>query len=109
MSEARNCPKCGGEMEKGYIITPAIRWSKEKHMHVSLGQELIVSWGLKLANIGAYRCTKCRLVLFHYPLLKAEITPDSFLKKCGRCGEIIPIASDYCPKCGTKQTKGVES
>ncbi|NWG11174.1 hypothetical protein HXY33_05430 [Candidatus Bathyarchaeota archaeon] len=107
--KVKKCPKCRGEMEKGYIITPAIRWSKEKHMHVALGQELVVPWGLKLANVEAYRCKKCRLVLFHYPIPKAEITPDSFLKKCIKCNEEIPIASEYCSFCGAKQTSNIES
>jgi ribosomal protein L40E len=91
-------------MENGYIITPAIRWSKEKHTQVAFGQEVIVPWQLTaIPNIEAYRCTKCRLVLFHYPIPTAEITPDSFVKKCVRCGERIPIASECCPKCGAKQ------
>jgi hypothetical protein len=110
MSEVKKCPKCSGGMEKGYIITQAIRWSKEKHTQWAFGQELIVSWQLQaIPNIEAYRCTKCRLVLFHYPISTAEITPDSFLKKCAGCGERIPIASEYCSVCGAKQTRGVKS
>lgn len=58
-----------------------------------------------LPNVEAYRCTSCRLVLFHYRIPQAEITPKSFLKKCAKCAEEIPIASEYCPKCGTKQEK----
>jgi Zn-finger nucleic acid-binding protein len=98
------CPKCDTEMENGYIITNAIRWSKKKHTQVAFGQEVIVPWHITaLSNVEAFRCPQCRLVLFHYEIPRAEITPESFLKKCIKCGETIPVASDYCPKCGAKQ------
>lgn len=35
--------------------------------------------------------------------LKPEETPKSFLKKCIKCGAEIPIASEECPICGSKQ------
>lgn len=31
------------------------------------------------------------------------ITPKNFLKQCIKCGKEIPIASEICPYCGTKQ------
>jgi len=31
-------------------------------------------------------------------------TPKAFMKKCAQCGKQIPIASEECPYCGTKQT-----
>jgi ribosomal protein L40E len=34
---------------------------------------------------------------------KTEETPKSFLKKCIKCGAEIPIASEECPICGSKQ------
>jgi len=34
---------------------------------------------------------------------KAQVTPKSFLKRCVKCGEEIPIASEQCPVCGQKQ------
>jgi predicted RNA-binding Zn-ribbon protein involved in translation (DUF1610 family) len=106
MSELKKCPGCNGELEKGYIITQAIRWSKQKHTQWAFGQEVIIPWQLQaIPNIEAYRCAKCRLVLFHYPIPTVEITPDSFIKTCVRCGARLPIASDYCPKCGAKQEK----
>jgi hypothetical protein len=30
-------------------------------------------------------------------------TPKSFLKRCTNCGQEIPIASETCPFCGSKQ------
>ena len=104
VGEIVNCPECGGAMEKGFIISNAVRWSDKKHAQWALGQEAIIPVNLAaLSNVEAYRCPKCRLVLFHYQIPRAEITPESFLKKCIKCGEAIPIASDYCPKCGAEQ------
>jgi len=36
-------------------------------------------------------------------------TPKSFLKNCTKCGKEIPIASEECPYCETKQPKYVAS
>ena len=30
-------------------------------------------------------------------------TPNTFLKRCVKCGKEIPIASEECPYCGSKQ------
>jgi ssDNA-binding Zn-finger/Zn-ribbon topoisomerase 1 len=104
--EVEKCPECGAEMEKGYIITQAIRWSKEKHTQWALGTELIVSWQLSaIPNVEAYRCTNCKLVLFHYQKSRFEETPKSFLKTCINCKQQIPIASELCPFCGQGQSK----
>jgi hypothetical protein len=32
-----------------------------------------------------------------------ERTPNAFMKKCVECGEEIPVASEQCPSCGSKQ------
>jgi len=34
-----------------------------------------------------------------------EKTPKSFLKKCVDCGKEIPLASEQCPYCGSKQNR----
>jgi rRNA maturation endonuclease Nob1 len=34
--------------------------------------------------------------------------PKAFLKKCVKCGREIPIASEECQYCGTKQPEYVE-
>jgi len=41
-------------------------------------------------------------ILARHPL-NAEETPMSFLKKCVNCGREIPIASEQCQFCKTKQ------
>jgi len=34
-----------------------------------------------------------------------ERTPTAFMKKCVQCGVEIPIASEECPSCGSKQPR----
>jgi len=96
MSEVKKCPECGGAMEKGYIITEGIRWSKEKHARLALWEDFI-------PNVEAYRCTNCKLVMIPHGYEKDKPTPKSFLKNCVRCRKEIPIASEECPHCGAKQ------
>jgi hypothetical protein len=104
VSEVKKCPECSREMEKGYIISEAIRWSNEKHELWACGQEFVVPWQFwTLPNVKAYRCTNCRLVLFNYGVVMPSETPRYFLKKCAKCGEEIPIASEECQYCGAKQ------
>ena len=105
--EVKKCPECGREMEKGYIISDGIRWSNEKHELWGLGQEFIVHWRLlTIPNVEAYRCTKCKLILFHYEKVTPSETPKSFLRKCVKCGKGIPLASEKCKYCGAKQPEG---
>ena len=66
------CPLCGSKMEKGYIASKMISWSAKKISNWSFkglfGGELIVSSGYPyfIVNIEAYRCKKCKLVIFKY-------------------------------------------
>lgn len=46
MSEARKCPKCGGEMEQGYLDGAA--WCKGEPFHIGSGKIIYV-----------YRCENC--------------------------------------------------
>jgi hypothetical protein len=75
MSEVEKCPKCGGEMERGYIPIGirGLRWSTRKHKWgaSSLFQgsvENLIGNRLRfyMANVEAYRCAKCKLVLAYY-------------------------------------------
>ena len=59
------CPLCGSKMEKGFIITTEIVWSNKEHKHFDIGEKIVpLSW--YLANVEAYRCKKCKLVIFRY-------------------------------------------
>jgi len=66
------CPLCGSKMEKGYVASRMISWSDKKMKNLSLtglfSGELIVSRGYPylIVNVEAYRCRKCKLVIFRY-------------------------------------------
>jgi hypothetical protein len=64
------CPLCGSKMEKGVIgVGRGIVWSKEKHTTIwkrLFGNDIIVRAGWAAANLEAYRCRKCKLVIFRY-------------------------------------------
>lgn len=70
------CPLCNSRMEKGYVASKIISWS-DKKIKNSLtgffgaglfGGEIIVSRGYPylIVNVEAYRCKKCKLVIFRY-------------------------------------------
>jgi len=71
-SEVKKCPKCGSEMEKGYIASRMVSWSNRKISNWSFkglwNGEIIVSRGYPytITNVEAYRCRKCKLVTFNY-------------------------------------------
>jgi hypothetical protein len=69
------CPKCGGEMEKGYVpvMNRGLQWSTKKHkwMADSYWQESVESltgdfYRLTVRNLEAYLCRKCRVVALEY-------------------------------------------
>jgi DNA-directed RNA polymerase subunit M/transcription elongation factor TFIIS len=112
MSEVKKCPKCGGEMERGYLITDGtqIRWAHEPHKLIMRGEVLMDVIPVITMNFKAHRCSDCKLILFNYEHLAPQPpseTPKTFLKKCTRCGKNIPLASEECPYCGAKQKKHV--
>ena len=88
LSSVKKCPNCGGKLVEGYLAIPR---------------------GTDLFYIGTYdnapalKCERCGIAIIDYGVVMRAHTPRDFLKKCVKCGEEIPIASEYCPKCGTKQ------
>lgn len=72
MSDVMKCPKCGGELEKGYVAAKLVAWTNEKISNWSLkglwSGQLIINGGYpyNIQNVEAYRCTKCQLVIFEY-------------------------------------------
>jgi len=66
------CPLCGSRMEKGYLASASAAWSERKISDWSLrglwGGELVIGEGFAFGinNVEAYRCKKCRLVIFKY-------------------------------------------
>jgi hypothetical protein len=106
----RKCPVCGTELEKVYVNAPrGVLWFKKKprvHLTTIFDSRLIVRVPLWHAfDLPALKCKNCNFIAFigtSQPWQTA--TPESFLKNCVSCGKAIPIASDYCPRCGAKQS-----
>jgi len=106
-SEVKKCPKCGGQMvEAKRLVTRAFSLRGVVLPGVSLAKK-----GDILGDrIIPFYCKDCGYIEFYKspPAEYAGYTPESFLKKCVECGKEIPIASDYCPKCETKQKEKEE-
>jgi len=67
VSEVKKCPECCGEMEKGFLIAPRpLWWDTKKHSWAAYGGERLMDFTFMVRNIEAYRCVKCKLVLFKY-------------------------------------------
>ena len=61
------CPKCGKEMEEGYIRTgqPWLSWVDHKTWN-NLSGEILVGGELKGAHLPAFRCEDCHMVIARY-------------------------------------------
>ena len=66
------CPLCGSQLEKGYLASASAAWSNRKISNWSIrglwNGELVIGDGFafRINNIDAYRCKKCKLVIFQY-------------------------------------------
>jgi hypothetical protein len=105
LASIARCPICGEELEKGYIgASRGITWDVKKSKRIFVyiwSSALILPFSTQ--NIPALRCKKCRLALFHYGKEMPLETSKSYLKTCVECGKEIPLASEECEYCGTKQ------
>ena len=52
-----------------------------------------------------YICPKCGKVELEVANPENVLLSRKFLKKCVKCGEKIPLASELCQFCGAEQTK----
>jgi hypothetical protein len=90
------CLKCGLEMQSLGLKTFAV------------GEFLTSIEGMQFEVYACPRCRESRLFLpdptrvFHKTLQDSG-TSKSHLKKCVKCRKNIPIASEECQFCGTKQ------
>lgn len=63
------CPRCGGELEKGFLHAPrGVYWDTKRHKWLAaLSSETLISqWTWTSPSVEAWRCWKCRLVIFGY-------------------------------------------
>jgi len=105
------CPYCSESMELGWVAgVGGVYWRKKewglpKLVAFNLGEALgprasYYQLSLTMPHVTAYRCVNCRVVLIRYAEKEAS---KAFLKKCVKCGKKIPLASEECPFCKTKQ------
>jgi len=106
MSEPKKCYSCGTEMQFAQRIPFRIKGTP------GLWKLVIGEWGEldeEMLSLDVFVCPKCGLTNLYADekakqyLLK--LTPKAFWKKCIKCGKNIPIASEECQYCGTKQPK----
>jgi len=105
----KKCPNCGGRLDKGYFNAPyGVNWDMKKHGAARWFADKMLRGIVSqfyLDDAPALRCERCGIAILDYGLVGK--TPRSFLKKCVQCSEEIPIASEYCPKCGAKQKRAL--
>jgi len=99
----KKCPVCSGELEEGYMLAPrGMYWDTRRHKLSILGAEALKSsWAWTMPQGPALRCIGCGIAILDYARIRE--TPKSFLKKCVKCSKEIPLASEECQYCGTKQ------
>lgn len=102
LSPVKQCPICGGKLDKGYFHAPrGIYWSEKRHRAGVIAMDFVMPGGLWASDImPALKCVKCGIAVSD---IRSTFTPKGFLKKCIKCGKEIPIASEECQYCGTKQ------
>ena len=96
MNRVGKCPKCGGEMVKADRIVA--------HTRVLAGVSLAKMGDLVGDKIIPHYCRDCGYIELYKEVKPGEQLPhQGFLKKCVKCGKPIPIASEECQYCGSKQ------
>jgi phage FluMu protein Com len=75
---ANKCPKCGSDMEKGFLTAQVFLWSREPHNSITVwprfvpshvltqGVEMLARGADNITVLSAYRCEKCKLLLANY-------------------------------------------
>jgi hypothetical protein len=78
------CPECDGEMEKGYLVSEAIRWSTQRHPQWALGQDTIVhGYAWAFTNTEAFPFTNQYTQRKEQSESSLSLDPCSFREKMG--------------------------
>jgi len=99
--EVKKCYSCGVEMQFAQRVPFRIRGTPGLYKLVfgewaELGEEML--------NFDVYACPSCGEIRFLVDeKTRRSLLGKAFLKKCAKCGKEIPIASEECSYCGTKQ------
>jgi len=88
------------------ILVPTIAALLTSSSTPTTGQNVFVGW-----LVGTVLTVPVAIVWYQNYEALPEVTgetPRSFLKKCVNCGKMIPIASQECQDCGTRQPEYVD-
>jgi hypothetical protein len=68
LDSMKKCPFCGGELEKGYVISgQGISWyTKEHKLWAPTADRLSPKITLTIPNLPSLRCKQCSIVIFDY-------------------------------------------
>jgi hypothetical protein len=103
LNTIKSCPICRGPLERGLVVAPrGVYWNR---FSVFDSTAILSQWSWTMPKTPSLRCNNCDIVIISY---RKQQTSDAHFKECIRCGERIPVASEYCPRCGAKQKEGVE-
>ncbi len=101
----KKCPNCGSKLNKGYFTAPrGMFWDTKKHRLGTMVADYVMprfSSVFALENSPALKCEKCGVAIIDTGRIGETLR--GFLKKCVKCDKDIPIASEECQYCGTKQ------
>lgn len=102
--EVKKCDSCGAEMYLAQKVSFRVGGTPGE-WKLLFGE--LAELGEKMLPLNFYVCPKCgRINLFADEKTKQfllRLTPKAFLKRCVKCGNEIPIASEECPHCGATQ------
>lgn len=99
--EVKKCYSCGIAMQSGQRIPFRIR-GKPGLVKLVFGELAEISE--EMLNFDIYICASCGEIRFSADeKTRRSLLGKAFLKKCVKCDREIPIASEECPYCETKQ------
>jgi len=105
LTSVDKCPNCGEKLGKGYLTAPrGMFWDTKKHRVRTIVVDYVMphfSSVFALENAPALKCGKCGVAIMDTGRIGETLR--GFLKKCVKCDKEIPIASEECSYCGTKQ------
>jgi predicted RNA-binding Zn-ribbon protein involved in translation (DUF1610 family) len=64
-----NCPKCGQEMEEGFIQAGAgifLVWTDKLKIWAYHGTDIIAEAGFHNPHLKGHRCSRCRIIVSEY-------------------------------------------
>lgn len=96
-----------GRMFEGAKLKMAISDKEEElnEMYANIGRILYTSYkkGDEVDKNIAKECKKIDKMVSEIAEIKKEYLVSKDLRECAKCGEVIPLSSAFCEKCGAKQ------